>query len=96
MNPVESTAGGVLLRVYLQPRASRNEFAGHHGDALKVRITAPPVDGAANEALIRFLADGLGVGIRAVEIVSGLSGRRKTVRVQGVSAAEVLARFEAL
>lgn len=82
--------------MYLQPRASRNEFAGHHGDALKVRITAPPVDGAANEALIRFLADGLGVGIRAVEIVSGLSGRRKTVRVQGVSAAEVLARFEAL
>ena len=88
MNAIEGVPGGVLLQVHLQPRASRNEIAGRHGDALKIRITAPPVEGAANEALIRFLAERLGVGVRAVEITAGTSSRRKTLRILGVTQAE--------
>jgi uncharacterized protein (TIGR00251 family) len=68
----------------VQPRASRTEIAGRHGDALKVRLAAPPVDGAANEALVRFLADRLGVSPSAVQIESGAGGRAKVIVVQGI------------
>ena len=88
MNPIEPVSGGVRLTLHIQPRASRTELAGRHGDALKVRVAAPPVDGAANAELVRFLAELLGVAKSAVEIVSGVSGRRKVVRVVGVGPAE--------
>ena len=68
----------------VQPRASRTELAGTHGDALKVRLTAPPVDGAANEALIRFLADRLDVPRAAVRLEAGAAGRWKLVAVEGL------------
>jgi uncharacterized protein (TIGR00251 family) len=74
----------LTLHILVQPRASRSEIVGPHGDALKVRLAAPPVDGAANEELVRLLAREYGVPRGAVEIVSGLSSRRKTVRVLGV------------
>ncbi len=72
----------LLLRVYVQPRASRDGIAGRHGDALKIRLTAPPVDGAANEALCRFLAKACGVAKSAVTVESGDASRRKTVRIR--------------
>lgn len=72
----------LLLRVHAQPRASRDEIAGRHGDALKIRIAAPPVDGEANDALCRFLAKACGVPRGAVSVESGESGRAKTVRVK--------------
>ena len=78
-----------LLHILVQPRASRSEIVGPHGDMLKVRLAAPPVDGAANEELVRFLAKEFGVPQRAVEIVAGLSSRRKTVRVTGVTQEKV-------
>src|SRR5215475_5402622 len=71
--------------VYIQPRASRTELAGTHDGALKIRIAAPPVDNAANRALIDFIAQQLGVAKRHVRIVSGTTGRRKTLEVDGVS-----------
>lgn len=74
--------GDLLLTLHVQPRASRDELAGPHGDALKVRITAPPVDGKANEHLVRFLADTFGVGRDAVELVAGATGRRKRFRIR--------------
>jgi uncharacterized protein (TIGR00251 family) len=61
-----------------------------HGDALKVRLSAPPVDGAANEALVDLLAEALGVARRAVRVVAGASGRSKVVDVDGVRVAQVL------
>lgn len=67
--------------VRVQPRASKNEFAGVHNGALRVRLQAPPVDGAANEALIEFLADELDVPSRLVRIVSGFGSRNKVVEV---------------
>ena len=72
----------LLLRLHVQPRASRNAFAGEHGDALKLRITAAPVDGKANAQLIAFLAEAFGVPRGNVELLSGASGRRKSIRVR--------------
>lgn len=81
------------LRVHVQPRAKRSEVAGRHGDAVKVRLAAPPVDGAANEELVRFLAEALDLPRRAVRIVSGLSARQKVVEVDGLSAADLERRL---
>jgi uncharacterized protein len=82
---VQATATGVRVSVRVQPRASSNELAGLYGDALKVRLTAPPVDGAANEALVELLAGTFGIPVRAVTIVAGGSSRTKVVELQGVS-----------
>lgn len=71
--------------VHVQPRATRTEVAGRHGDAVKIRLAAPPVDGAANEELVRFVAETLRVPRRSVHIAHGLTGRRKTVVVDGLS-----------
>lgn len=73
----------------MQPRASRDEIAGVAGGVIRVRLTAPPVDGAANEALLRFLAARLGVPRSALAFVSGHTGRTKVVAVGGVSVEEV-------
>jgi uncharacterized protein (TIGR00251 family) len=73
----------LTLRILVQPRASRSEIVGPHGDALKVRLAAPPVDGAANEELVRLLAREYKVPKSAIEIVAGLSSRRKTIRIRG-------------
>ena len=86
---VEERESGVRFQVRVQPRASRSEVAGSYGGALKVRLQAPPVDGAANEALVDFLADRLGVARREVRIVAGLTSRSKVVEVSGVAPAQV-------
>lgn len=88
MPPIAATATGIRLTVQVQPRASRNELAGRHGDALKVRLQAPPVDGAANEALVRFLAERLGVPRAAVRIAAGPASRRKAVLIDGINPEE--------
>jgi uncharacterized protein (TIGR00251 family) len=76
---------GATFAVRVVPRASKDEIVGIHGDALKVRLTAPPVEGRANEALIAFLAKRLGVRKSQVEIVAGATSRRKMIRVIGLS-----------
>jgi len=83
--------GGALLSVRVIPRAKKTEVAGRRGDALVVRIAAPPVEGAANAALIDFLAARLGVARRGVRILSGDRGRDKRVAIDGVVAADVTA-----
>ena len=75
----------VTLTVRIQPRASKNEVLRLENGSLKIRLTAPPVDGAANEALVRFLADRFGVAKSQVEIVSGHTSRDKIVRINGKS-----------
>ena len=74
--------------VHVQPRAKRTEVAGEHGAAVKIRLAAPPVDGAANEQLRRFLAERLGVPRAAVRVVAGAASRDKVVEVDGFSVAE--------
>jgi TIGR00251 family protein len=92
---VTQTEDGVRFSVHVQPRASKTEVAGVHGAALKVRLHSPPVDGAANEELVSFLAKSLDVPKRSVRIVSGLSARKKTVEIDGISPASVRALAEA-
>ena len=82
---VQDSPSGAVLTVYVQPNADRTELAGMHGDALKVRVASPPVDGAANAALCLFLSEICGVSKRAVVIQSGRHGRRKRVVVKGVT-----------
>ncbi|HEY5717314.1 MAG TPA: DUF167 family protein [Motiliproteus sp.] len=72
----------LVLHCHLQPKASRDEFAGQHGDSLKIRITAPPIEGRANAHLIGFLAKQFGVAKRDVEILRGELGRQKRVLIQ--------------
>jgi len=76
----------VRVEVYIQPRASKNELAGLHRSAVKIRITAPPVENSANRALVEFVAEQLGVAKSRVRIVSGTTGRRKVLEVDGVTA----------
>ncbi len=80
------TADGWLLSLHVQPGAKKSSASGMHGDALKIRIAAPPVEGKANEALIAFLARQLGVPKRQVSVERGTSSREKTVRVADVEA----------
>ncbi|HEX9189376.1 MAG TPA: DUF167 domain-containing protein [Vicinamibacteria bacterium] len=86
--------GGVTLRVRVQPRASRDGLCGEREGALVVRLTAPPVEGAANEALSRFLGRTLGVAPSAVRVLAGAAGRNKVVSVAGLDAATARARLE--
>jgi uncharacterized protein (TIGR00251 family) len=86
---VHEEAGGVVLELLIQPRASRTRVVGEHDGRLKLQLAAPPVDGEANLALVAFLAGALGVRKADVAIARGETGRRKTVRVAGASAAAV-------
>ncbi len=91
---IRTTDAGLTLRVRVQPRASKDALSGERDGALVVRLTAPPVAGAANEALARFLGKALGVAPSAVRVVSGASGRHKVVSVAGVDAARVRERLQ--
>ena len=90
---VQDTKAGAVLSVYVQPKASTTECVGIHGDALKIRVAAPPVDGAANDELMRFLARRLSIPSTSVQIHSGASGRHKRVLVKGATAEFVKARL---
>ena len=76
----------VRLAVYVQPRASRTEVAGVHGGVIKIRLTAPAAENAANQALIDFIAEHLGVARRSVRLVAGAASRRKVLEIEGVTA----------
>ncbi len=91
---VTATPRGSRFQVYVQPRASRAEITGLHGDALRVRLTAPPVEGRANEALIALLAGHLGAPKSRLAIVGGATARLKSVEVEGMSPQEVERRFQ--
>jgi hypothetical protein len=91
---LRDTARGLTLRVRVQPRAARDGLAGEREGALVVRLTAPPVGGAANEALARFLGRSLGVAPSAVRVVSGAAARNKVVLVAGLAAATARERLE--
>ncbi len=86
---VRDSKDGVVLTVHVLPKASKTACVGIYGDALKIRVAAPPIDGAANEELVRFLASELSVAPSAVRIESGAAGRHKRVRLNGVTAAQV-------
>lgn len=90
---VRDSESGAVLTVYVQPKASRTESAGVHGDALKIRVAALPVGGAANDELVRFVAVRCAIPRTAVRIQSGAEGRRKRLCLKGISAELVMARL---
>jgi uncharacterized protein (TIGR00251 family) len=91
--PVTAHRDGTRLSVKVTPRASRTGLAGVEADAVRVRLTAPPVEGEANRALTAFLAERLGVPLAAVRLAGGARARQKTVIVAGLSPAEVRSRL---
>jgi uncharacterized protein (TIGR00251 family) len=84
MLDIKELPDGIAFRVRVQPRASKNTVAGIMGDCLKVNLTSPPVDGAANSACIAFIASFLGVAKGSVCITNGLKSRSKVVKVTGI------------
>lgn len=93
MIPLREGPDGVSFTVRVQPRARRNAIVGELGDALKIALTAPPVDGRANEACVEFFAYLLEVPRSSVTITSGQSSRNKVIRVTGLSAAQLKERL---
>jgi uncharacterized protein (TIGR00251 family) len=90
---LRETSGGTLLSVKLQPRASANEICAPLGDELKIKVTAPPVDAAANQALVEFLAETLDCPRGKVELIRGHTSRHKTVMLHGLKPEAVLPRL---
>jgi len=83
------SGGAVTFRVRVAPRAARTEAAGEHDGALRVRVAAPPAEGAANEELVRFLARALGLPASAVEVAAGRASKSKLVRARGATPEQV-------
>jgi uncharacterized protein (TIGR00251 family) len=86
---IKEEADAIVFDVQVVPRASRDKLGPVVGDRLKVQLTAPPVDGAANQALVAFIAKTLGVAKRCVSILRGETGRKKTLRVEGARATQL-------
>jgi uncharacterized protein (TIGR00251 family) len=82
-----------VLKVYLQPRSSKNEIVGSYRDGIKVKVTAPPVEGKANDALRQFLAKALGIAPSQIEILKGHHSREKTLKIEGIDGHEILDPF---
>ncbi|MBA3573107.1 MAG: DUF167 domain-containing protein [Pyrinomonadaceae bacterium] len=93
MIPYTESRDGIVFKVQVVPRASRSEIVGEHNGALRIRVAAAPVDGAANEELVRLLARALHVPRSAVEITPGHSGKLKTVRVAGLELSAIKKLF---
>ena len=83
-----------VIRIKLLPKSSRNQVVGREGDHFKVKVTAPPVEGRANKALIDLLAKKLGVSKSHIEIISGKSSRLKSIRIDGLSIEEITRKVE--
>jgi uncharacterized protein len=93
MIPIRETPFGATFQVKVRPRAKKNAITGEVGDAMKLALTAPPLEGRANQACIEFLAEVLNVPRSSVTIAAGQSSRNKVIRVRGLSAAQVEARL---
>lgn len=92
---LSETPAGVILRVQVQPRSSRNKIVGLQGDALKIKLTSPPVEGAANKACCEYLAKLFGIAKGAVELISGDKSRQKRVLLNGLDVQSVSAVLDA-
>jgi uncharacterized protein (TIGR00251 family) len=91
---LQDRADGVYLAIKLQPRASREQIIGIHGTELKISVTAPPVDSAANQALVQFLSELLGTSRSQIALVKGQTARHKTIRITGLSAQAVREKLQ--
>jgi uncharacterized protein len=90
---VRETVAGLVIRLHVQPRAKRSEVVGLHDGALKMKVTAPPVDDAANRAIIEFFSKLLGISKSHLQILAGEKSRDKTLQISGLSGAEFQTRI---
>lgn len=95
MIPIKDSASGAIFTVRVHPRARKNEIRGEVGDALKLSLTAPPVEGRANQACIEFLANLLEVPRSSITIAAGQTSRNKVIHVAGLTGAQVAERLRA-
>jgi uncharacterized protein len=95
MKSIEVKTGHVLVRVRVQPRSSSNSVRLARDGRIRIALTAPPVDGEANRALVKFMADRLGLPKRAIRLVKGETSREKTLRVEGMDVAALRVRLHA-
>jgi len=86
---IKETQNGVIFRIHVVPKSSKSEISGVQDDALKLKITSPPVEGKANEACIKFLSNILGVRKAKVKIVSGHKSRKKTIAIEGIGKKDI-------
>ena len=86
----------IILKVYLQPKSSKNEIVGPYRDGIKVKVTAPPTEGKANNVLIRFLAKELSISPSRIEILKGLHSREKTLKISGMVNQELRKKLQIL
>ena len=86
--------GGVIVAVHTQPKAASTEYVGVHGGVLKIRVSAPPIEGEANRALCRYLAEVFSIPQRSVEICSGENSRHKRIKLTGVTPEQVREKFK--
>lgn len=93
MIPIQETAAGATFAVKVHPRARQNAITGTVGDALKLSLTAPPVDGKANQAVVEFFADFFQIPRSSITIASGETSRLKTVRIRGIGAEQLRQRL---
>ena len=91
---IKAQPDSVLVSVKVQPRSSKNEIGEALGDKLRITVTAPPVDSAANEAVVKLLAKTLGIGRTSVELVRGQTSRHKVFRIHGLELGDVIKRLE--
>ena len=91
---IRETAAGLEVRIHVQPRARRSELSGIHNGTLKIKVLAPPVDDAANRAIIEFFSSLLDISKSSIRITSGQKSRDKTLLIQGLSRKAFIARLE--
>jgi uncharacterized protein (TIGR00251 family) len=91
---IESIKGGVRLHLFIQPKSSKNEVVGPHNGEIKIKITAPPIDGRANDGLIEFLSELFEIPKRDVQVVKGETNRHKVVELVGITVDAVHGKFK--
>ncbi len=94
MEWIQQTADGVVLSVRAVPRASKNAIQGVHDGALKIRLTTPPVDGKANQALIKYLSKALKISKSQIELMQGETSRHKILKITGITMDEIIRKTE--
>ena len=90
---IKEDGQAVVLSVYIQPRASANQVVGLQGEALKIKLTAPPVEGAANKALVEFMAQYLGLAKSRIQVAKGDRSRQKQLRIEGISMKQLMEKL---
>lgn len=92
---IKKVEGGIQFSAAIQPRSSRNQVVGLHNNALKIRLTSPPVDGAANRLCVKFLGKFLGISPSRIGITGGLTSKNKIIRIDGMTEASFLKKLPA-